>query len=78
MQVREIFGEGESLLVGGRTEPAVSAAGFVVCPAPLMGAHCMVGGGAGWTQELYRLAHEQARAALRASLYERAWAASRN
>jgi hypothetical protein len=39
--------------------------GFVVCPAPLAFL------ATGWTQSIYRLAYEQARAALRPSAYDR-------
>jgi hypothetical protein len=74
MQVRGIFGEGEIITPPRVDARALLAVGFVVCPVAFQ--HLFQPGGA--AQELYRLAYEQARAALDLSWYERLYQAPQN
>jgi|GEM_PF-2292923 len=63
MNAHRLFGEGEIRSVPRPRAADVSLQGFMVCPPALM---ARVGGLdlTMWTQDLYRLAHEQARARL--------------
>lgn len=63
-----IFGEGDYVSIPAASAPMFTAGGFVACPAVLMG--CLAGQ-AGWSPGIYQLAYEQARAAMRPTLYER-------
>jgi hypothetical protein len=74
MQVRGFFGEGQIIAPPRVEAPAMPAAGFVVCPLALQTAFRCDSG----FQEIYRLAYERARAALRPSWYEYLYNAPRN
>jgi hypothetical protein len=74
MQVRGIFGEGEIIAPPRVDATALLAMGFVACPVPFQ--HLFQPGGP--AHELYRLAYEQARAALDLGWYERLYRAPRN
>jgi hypothetical protein len=74
MQPHPVLGDGV-ILSQPRPSGAFSAAGFAVCPAPL---RPWVGMPDGWVQEVYRLAYEQARAALLPPWHERSLLASPN
>lgn len=75
MWPNRIFGEGEALSPPRPAAPAVWTGGFVVCPLPVR-AH--LGEPGGWALEIYRLAYEQAQAALRPSWHDRTLVSSRN
>ncbi len=77
MQGRRYFGEGAVAVMTSWAEPETSMSGLVLCPFPMMGTPCMAGTG-GWVHEIYRMAYEQAQAALRPSRYERLLVASVN
>jgi hypothetical protein len=69
MRAQGFFGEGE-IVAPPRAVAlvlAMPATGFVLCPPALMAAFWADRG----VHEIYRLAYEQARAALRPSWYER-------
>jgi hypothetical protein len=74
MQVRGIFGEGQIIAPPHVAVLALPVASVVVCPVALQDAVRDVRG----MQEIYRLAYEQACAALRPSWYEQLLRASRN
>lgn len=61
MMAHRFFGEGEIAPLPRPELPAPSATAFVLCPVPMMmgaeGPWC-------WANELYRIAYEQARAAV--------------
>jgi hypothetical protein len=74
MQVRGFFGEGQIIAPPRVEAPTLPAAGFVMCPLALQSAfRCDRG-----FQEIYQIAYERARAALRPSWYERLFLASTN
>jgi hypothetical protein len=66
MQVRGLFGEGQIIAPSRVEMPAISAAGFVMCPPGLQDVFRNNRGVA----EIYRVAYERALAALRPSWYE--------
>jgi hypothetical protein len=68
MPLDRLFGEGEIMPLPRPVAPAITARGFVVCPAPLQ---ARLGDDLDRAQELYRLAFEQAQAELIPSWYER-------
>jgi hypothetical protein len=74
MRTDRIFGEGE-VLSPPRRATAPWSGGFVVCPLSVWG---HPGEASGWGLELYRLAYQQAQAALRPSWHECALTASWN
>ncbi len=55
--------------------PAVMAGALVMCPMMVAASH---GTAAGWMHEVYRLAYEQARAAVAPTWYDRASRPSAN
>lgn len=61
MIAHRYFGEGEIRSIPRSRAAAVSVQGFMVCPPPLMAQFGASGFGLG-TQEVYRLAYEQAKA----------------
>jgi hypothetical protein len=61
--------DGATLSPSLPTTPIQAFGGFVVCPVPL--GYLAMGAAGVWTQSIYRLAYEQARAALRPSTYDR-------
>ena len=73
MNRARFFGEGTIDPLPRPERPALSAAAFVACPAALRPA-----ANAGWVEDLYRLAFEQARAAVTPSWYERSRRVSLN
>jgi hypothetical protein len=75
MAGQRYYGDGVMTPVFRTSAPALSAAGFTVCPLAV----CPVGADAGrWAQDVYRLAYEQARAALLPPRHERLLLASPN
>jgi hypothetical protein len=74
MQVRGIFGEGEIIAPPRVDATALLAVGFVMCPVALQ--HCFQVDRS--LQEIYLLAYERARAALRPSWYEQLYRAPQN
>ena len=74
MQVRAIFGEGEIIAPPQVDATAMMAMGFVMCPVALQ--HSFQADRS--LQEIYSLAYERARAALRPSWYEQLYRAQRN
>ena len=74
MHHARFFGEGETWPLPRPEAPAFSAAGFMVCPAPLR----PQGAKMGWMEDLYRLAYAQARVEVTPSWYDRARLASVN
>jgi hypothetical protein len=76
MNVLSSFGEGQIIVPPQNDAPAFPATGiaFILCPLPLP----FAAWGHPGALEIYRLAYEQARAALRPSWYEQLLRASRN
>ena len=73
MTTRNVM-RGEGASISWIRGEASAASGMMVCP--MLGADPKTV--AATAQELYRLAYEQARAAMRPSIYELAWMASEN
>jgi hypothetical protein len=74
MQVRRIFGEGQIIAPPRIDAPAMPATGFVMCPIAFP---CALQVDCG-IEEIYRLAYEQARSALRPTWYGRLQRAGQN
>lgn len=77
MNAHRLFGEGVIRPIPRRRAAEAPSQGFMVCPPALMGRV----GGAEWalgTQELYRLAYEQAKACLAPAWHIQSLLASAN
>jgi hypothetical protein len=75
MRGSRLFGEGEVWPLPRPVAPAFPAGGFVVCPPALRAGLGLQGH---WAQDVYRLAYQQAQAALTPSWYQRGQVVSAN